>query len=333
MEGRLGIDYGILSALNPRLVYGSISAFGQDKPANELTVQALAGLAALNRGLENDKSAAPNVPVADAIASLMAGSAILMALPGRERTGREDGIDLSRHDALLAWTPDVTGPVFGDDAHPEPKTMRSFGGAAMHHTHDTADGKFLVLGGSEVKFARNLLSAFDWLDFMPYAEIEPGPKQDPLRAFFSERFAERPRADRETVSEPVDCCWPFVRSPKDAFEDPHTRHRGRLLSDARCNRHIGPPTRYADEPARPDPESPVYGERFLEIWRSLGIDEETLVGAGRPPTRETRHRWGQRPVSNRPERRSLDRLTPPWTASAPRSPGRLERLFLCGERP
>ncbi len=244
--GRLGIDFGTLSGLNPQLVYCSISAFGQDgplrdKPAHDLTVQALAGLAALNRGLEDNKPAAPNVPAADAIASLTAGSAVLIALLGRERTGRGDGIDLSMYDAPLAWTPNVTGPVVGDDAHPEPRTMRSFGGAAMYHIYETVDGEFLVLGGSEAKFARNLLTAFDRLDLMPYAEIEPGPEQEPLRTFFRERFAEHPCAYRESFLEPVDCCWAFVRSLKDAFEDPHTLHRRMLLTDARGNRHIGPP--------------------------------------------------------------------------------------------
>ena len=279
---RLGVDYGTLSGLNPRLVYCSISAFGQDgplrdKPAHDLAVQAAAGLLALNRGLEDGKPAAPNVPAADAIASLMAAAAILMALLGRERTGRGDYIDLSMYDALLAWTPNVTGPVFGDNAHPEPKTMRSFGGAAMNHIYETADGEFLVLGGSEVKFARNLLTAFDRLDLLPYAEIEPGPEQEPLRAFFRARFAEHPRAHWESFLEPVDCCWAFVRSLKDAFEDPHTLHRQMLLTDARGNRHIGPPIKYADEPAQPDLEIPDYGEHSIEIGRSLGIDEATLA--------------------------------------------------------
>ena len=279
---RLGVDYATLSGLNPRLVYCSISAFGQDgplrdRPAHDLAVQAAAGLLALNRGLEDHKPAAPNVPAADAIASLMAASAILMALLGRERTGRGDYIDLSMYDALLAWTPNVTGPVFGDNAHPEPKTMRSFGGAAMNHIYETADGEFLVLGGSEVKFARNLLTAFDRLDLLPFAEIEPGPEQEPLRAFFRERFAERSRAHWELFLEPVDCCWAFVRSLKDAFEDPHTLHRRMLLTDERGNRHIGPPIKYADESARPDLKIPDYGEHSIEIGRSLGIDEETLA--------------------------------------------------------
>ena len=200
-----------------------------------------------------------------------------MALLGRQRTGRGDYIDLAMYDALLAWTPNVTGPVFGDDAHPEPKTMRSFGGAAMYHIYETADGEFLVLGGSEVKFARNLLAAFDRLDLMPYAELEPGPQQEPLRAFFKARFAERPREHWEAFLAPVDCCWAFVRSLKDAFEDPHTRHRRMLLADERGNRHIGPPIKYADEPAEPNLAIPQYGEHSLAIGRSLGFAEEALA--------------------------------------------------------
>ena len=213
VAARLGVDYATLAEHNPRLVYCSISAFGQDgplrdKPAHDLTVQALAGVAALNRGLEDGKPAAPNIPAADAIASLTALSAILMALLRRERSGRGDYIDLAMYDALLAWTPNVTGPVFAEDAHPEPAHMRSFGGAAMYHIYETADGEFLVLGGSEVKFARNLLAAFDRLDLLPFAEIEPGPEQEPLRAFFREQFASRPRTHWEASSRPWTAAGP-----------------------------------------------------------------------------------------------------------------------------
>ena len=282
VAARLGVDYGTLAERNPRLVYCSISAFGQDgplrdKPAHDLTVQALAGVAALNRGLEDGKPAAPNIPAADAIASLTALSAILMALLRREHTGRGDYIDLAMYDALLAWTPNVTGPVFAEDAHPEPAHMRSFGGAAMYHIYGTADGEFLVLGGSEVKFARNLLAAFDRLDLLPFAEIEPGPEQEPLRAFFREQFASRPRSHWEDFLAPVDCCWAFVRSLKDAFEDPHTLHRGMLVRDAGGHRHIGPPIKFAHEPARPRFDIPDYGEHSVELGESTGFDPTTLA--------------------------------------------------------
>ena len=278
---RLGIDHRTLRALNPRLVYCSISAFGQsgplrDKPAHDLAVQALAGTAALNLGLQDGKPAAPNMPSADAISSLLAMSAILMALLGRERSGKGDYIDLSMYDALLAWTPNVTGPVFAEDAHPAPKHMRSFGGAAMYHIYETADGAFIALGGSEAKFARNLLTALGRLDLLRYAEIEPGPEQEPLRAFFKAEFASRSRAAWEAFLAPIDCCWAVVRSLKDAFADPHTLHRRMLLTDGQGNPHIGVPIKYAEEPAEPNLKLPGYGEHSVEIGKSLGMDEEAL---------------------------------------------------------
>ena len=278
---RLGVDYATLAARNPGLVYCSISAFGQDgplrdKPAHDLTVQALAGVAALNRGLEDGKPAAPNMPAADAISSLMAMSAILMALLKRQQTGRGDYIDLSMYDALLAWTPNVTGPVFGEDAHPDPAEMRSFGGAAMYRIYETADHEFIVLGGSEAKFARNLLDAFDRLDLLPLAQIEPGSGQEPLRAFFKARFGAKPLAYWQTFLAPVDCCWAAIRSLKDAFEDPHTRHRRMLLTDAAGNRNIGVPIKYRNEPAEPDLAIPAYGEHSREIGESLGVDAASL---------------------------------------------------------
>ncbi len=278
---RLGIDYPTLSASNPGLVYCSISAFGQDgplkdKPAHDLTVQALAGVAALNRGLEDGKPAAPNMPAADAIASLMAMSAILMALLKRVQTGRGDYIDLSMYDALLAWTPNVTGPVFGNDVHPEPAEMRSFGGAAMYRIYETADHEFIVLGGSEAKFARNLLAAFDRLDLLPSALVEPGPEQEPLRAFFKAEFGAKPLAYWEAFLTPIDCCWATIRSLKDAFADPHTHYRDMLLTDAKGNLNIGVPIKYRNEPARPDLAIPGYGEHSRQIGESLGIASAVL---------------------------------------------------------
>ena len=279
---RLGVDYATLAERNPRLVYCSISAFGQDgplrdKPAHDLTVQALAGVAALNLGLVDGKPAAPGMPAADAIASLTALSAILMALLRRERSGEGEYIDISMYDALLAWTPNVTGPVFADDAHPDPANMRSFGGAAMYRIYETADGQFLVLGGSEVKFARNLLAAFDRPDLMPLAELEPGPGQAPLRAFFAEAFATQPRAHWERFLATVDCCWAFVRSLKDAFEDPHTLHREMLLRDAGGHCHIGPAIKFAREPARPRLDIPDYGEHSIALGEAVGMDAHELA--------------------------------------------------------
>ena len=261
---RLGVDYDAVRAINPGVVYCSISAFGQSgayahKPAHDMTVQALAGLVDLNRGLTDDKPASPNMPVADMAASLMALSGVLMALLRRTQTGKGDYVDLSMFDAALAWTPNVTGPVFAEDRHPPVKDMRSFGGSAMYHIYETADAGFLVLGGSEIKFAENLLTALGQPDLLPYAKTPPGPAQKPLRAFFKQTFATRSLAEWQEFLRRVDCCWAPVRSLKDAFDDPFVAERGMVVTDGDGYRHLGVPIRFTDEPARPCFDLPTFG--------------------------------------------------------------------------
>lgn len=280
---RLGVDQATLRGLNPRLVYCSISAFGQagdytQRPAHDLTIQAMAGLVDLNRGLDDGLPASPNMPVADMAASLMALSAILMALYRRHETGQGDYIDMAMYDACLAWTPNVTGPVFADKTDPPVKDMRSFGGAGMYHIYQTRDGKHVVLGGSEVKFASNLLEALKRPDLLEFAKLEPGPGQAPLRAFFKDVFASRVLAEWEDFLANVDCCWAPVRSLKDAFDDPHTTRRGLHFVDENGQSHIGLPIQFADEPGQLNPALPGFGEHSQEIAKEAGLSDTEVAG-------------------------------------------------------
>lgn len=278
---RLGVDFEAVSKRNPKIVYCSISAFGQTgtyarKPAHDLTVQALAGIVDLGRGLTDDQPAAPPIPFADAAASLMALSAVLMALLRRTETGKGDYIDMSMYDAAIAWTPNVLGPTFANNEAPQPKKMRSFGGSAMYSIYPTSDGGHVVLGGSEVKFAENLLAAFGRTDLFDYAKLPPGDGQAPLKAFFLETFASRPLAHWMAFLEPVDCCWAPVRSLKDAFDDPFTAERGMVFTDGDGYWHVGPPIRFASEPPRPNSALPAFGQHSEAIAREAGLAEEEI---------------------------------------------------------
>jgi crotonobetainyl-CoA:carnitine CoA-transferase CaiB-like acyl-CoA transferase len=280
---RLGVDYDAIAAINPRVVYCSISGFGQEgplaqKPGHDLTMEAMAGLVDLNRGLVDDKPASPAIPAADMAGSLMAFAAIMMALYRRERTGRGDFIDLSMYDALLAWTANVQGPVFAEDAHPIAKQMRPFGGAAMYRPYETKDGKFLVLGGSEHHFAKNLLEALGRPDLFDLAKLEPGPGQDPLKRYFEATFASRTLEEWSVFLKGVDLCWAPVRTLKDAMDDPLTRARGMLLEDEAGMRHLGVPIRFRDEPARPDLRLPDFGEHSETLAADAGLSPEAIAG-------------------------------------------------------
>jgi len=261
---RLGIGAAAMTALNPRLVYCSISAFGQggplrDRPAHDLAVEALAGTLSVNLG-QDGRPTNPNIPVADATASLLALSAILMALYRRERTGRGDVVDLAMFDATLSWLPNATGAVFAEDRPPVVKHERQWGGGSFYNIYATRDGRYVVLGGSEHKFVENLLRALDRLDLIEGAAGPPGPGHDAAKAFLAETFTTRTRDEWEAWFEGRDVCFAPLLDLHEAFARPHVAARGMLVRDAEGNLHIGTPIRFRDEPGRLNPRLPALGE-------------------------------------------------------------------------
>ena len=102
---RLGVGYKQISARAPRIVYASISAFGQSGPyrdiaTHDLAIEAVAGVLSLNRGMDG-KPAIPGLPAADMMSSMMTLAGVLMALLRREETGRGDYLDIAMAECLL----------------------------------------------------------------------------------------------------------------------------------------------------------------------------------------------------------------------------------------
>ena len=261
---RLGVGYEAVKAVNPGIVYASISAFGQTgpeamRPAHDLAIEAMAGVVSLNLG-NDGKPTNPHMPVADMAGSMTALAGILMALLRREKTGIGDYIDISMHDSTLAWLPNVTGPVFAEDRPPRVKEERSFGGYAFFSIYETADGGFISLGGVEHKFVENLLNALERPDLISVASGPPGPGQAPVKAFLAETFLKHSRHHWETWLAKLDVCAAPVLNLKEAFHHPHVIARDMLLKDDEGNLHIGTPIKYRIEPAILNFRLPGYGE-------------------------------------------------------------------------
>jgi crotonobetainyl-CoA:carnitine CoA-transferase CaiB-like acyl-CoA transferase len=284
---RLGIDYATIKARNPGIVYCSISAYGQTgpkrlSPAHDLSVQADSGTVFLNEGLDG-QPCSPAMPVADMAGSLMALSGILMALLRRVETGEGDYLDISMQDSLVAWLPNALGPVFAEQRSPVVKDERSWGGSAMYQVYRTADDQFLTLGGSEVKFAINLLTALGREDLIEYCKVPPGPGQRPLVAFFTETFAGESLAHWESFLSGVDVCWSPVRDLHSAIHEPHLKEREMLLEDGDGNEHLGLPIKFANEPGAPEFALPRLGEHNAAVLREAGYTDsqiEQLAEAG-----------------------------------------------------
>jgi crotonobetainyl-CoA:carnitine CoA-transferase CaiB-like acyl-CoA transferase len=248
---RLGFDYAAVNAINPRIVYASVSAFGQTgplahHPAHDMAVQALAGFLSVNDGPDGTP-VVPGAPSADMAAGLTALSAILMALIGREQTGQGDYVDIAMFDAMLPWCVHTAGSAIAGGDAPTSATQRSLGSAAFYQVYQTADGKHVVLGGRELKFARNLLTALGRPDLIPLADAEAGPAQAPLTAFLRETFAAQTRADWEAWFADKDVAFAPVLNFREAFDQPHVAERN-LIVQAGAEAHIAPPIRFASDP-------------------------------------------------------------------------------------
>jgi crotonobetainyl-CoA:carnitine CoA-transferase CaiB-like acyl-CoA transferase len=261
---KLGIDYAAVAKRNPRIVYCSISAFGQTgpkrlKPAHDLAIQADSGVVSVNLG-QDGKPTHPNMPVADMAGSLMALSGILMALYRREKTGRGDYLDISMQDALLSWMPNVMGIPFAGKRAPDVKQQRSWGGGSFYNIYQTGDGRHLVLGGNESKFAKNLLTALGRTDLIDTASQPPGPVHAPVKAFLDATFKAKTLAEWTTVLDGIDLCWAPVRDLFEAIGDPHLAARETIVTDREGAQHLNNPIKFADEPATPDWRLPQVGE-------------------------------------------------------------------------
>ncbi|QGN54447.1 CaiB/BaiF CoA-transferase family protein [Novosphingobium sp. Gsoil 351] len=246
---RLGFDYATVRQLNPKIVYCSISAFGQQgalahHPAHDLAVQALAGFLSVNDAADGTP-AVPGAPAADMAAGLTALAAVLMALLGREKTGEGDYIDCAMFDSMLPWCAHTAGGAIAGGPAPVSSRQRSLGGAAFYQVYRTHDDHHVVLGARELKFARNLLSALGRLDLLPFAEAEAG-EQEPLIAFLRETFATRTRAEWIEWFADKDVAFAPVLDFREAFDEPHITERGLTIA-ADGRHHIAPPIRFASD--------------------------------------------------------------------------------------
>jgi crotonobetainyl-CoA:carnitine CoA-transferase CaiB-like acyl-CoA transferase len=254
---RLGFGWEQVRALNPRIVYCSISAFGQTgalahHPAHDMAVQAMAGFLSVNDGGDG-QPVVPGVPSADLAAGLTGLSAVLMALIGRERTGEGDYIDVAMFDSLLPWCAHIAGGALAGGPPPRSDSQRSLGGAAFYNVYACADGRHIVLGGRELKFATSLLTALGRPDLIALAEAEAGPAQAPLIAFLRETFATRPRDAWLAFMADLDVAFAPVLDFAEALAQPHIAERG-LLASRDGLPQIAPAIRFAsDAPWQPGP--------------------------------------------------------------------------------
>jgi crotonobetainyl-CoA:carnitine CoA-transferase CaiB-like acyl-CoA transferase len=240
---RLGFGWEDARAINPRLVYCSLSAFGQtgplaDHPAHDLGAQALTGFLSVNDGPDGTP-VVPGVPSADMAAGLTGLSAILMALLARHHTGAGRHLDIAMADSLFPWSVHLAGEAVLSGEPVRSATQRSLGGAAFYQVYACADGRHLVLCGREEKFVRNLLEALGRPDLIPAALAPAGQQQDAI-AFLRAAFAARTRDEWVEWFAGQDIAFAPVLDFAEAARSPYVVARRLLANDGSAPLLVSP---------------------------------------------------------------------------------------------
>jgi crotonobetainyl-CoA:carnitine CoA-transferase CaiB-like acyl-CoA transferase len=270
VAARFGISYDAVQAVNPGVVYCSISAFGQDgaypgRAAHDLALEAMTGVLSLTLGDDN-RPTVPGIPIADLVSGLHGLSGVLMALLRRTTTGKGDYIDMSMHEALMASCANVVGEAFTEGKQPDVKNQRTTGGAAFYRTYDTSDGRQLVLAGQEMKFIRTLLTALGKPELIELC-VWPGPHQKPVHEFLVATFKAKPLEHWMDWLATLDICYGPVNTLPEAIEDPNLLKRKAIVVAEDGRKHFAPAVRFRDEPSQPLYREPLLGEHTDEILR------------------------------------------------------------------
>lgn len=287
--GRYGLDYATLRAVNPRLIYCSISGFGQTGPdahraGYDFLVQGEGGLMSLS-GEAGGPPMKAGVGIADVLTGMYAAVGILAAVQARHRTGLGQHIDLALMDAQVAMLVNQ-GVAYLTDGQIPPRRGNDHPTIVPYGTFPTSDGSFILAIGNDTQFAR----------FAALAGA-PGLATDPRFAVNADRVRNREvlvpllsaLTTGRTAAEWLELCAAEtipagpVNDLAQVFASPQVAARGmrvRMEHPVAGSGHvdlIGNPLHLSETPVHYAKAPPILGEDTMAVLaRELGLNDNTL---------------------------------------------------------
>ena len=224
---RLGFGYEEVRAINPKLIYCSITGYGQTGPraaeaGHDLNYIGNTGLLALNPG-PADRPVVPPALIADiAGGTLPAVMNILLALRQREKTGEGSYLDIAMTDAMFTFASHALASGHATGQFPGLGGARLSGGSPRYQIYPTRDGKFVCCAALEQKF---------WEAFAAAIELDPkfaDDRSDPMatKAAVATIIAGKTAEEWRPLFAAADCCVTIMATLEEALRDPHFVGRG-----------------------------------------------------------------------------------------------------------
>ncbi|MEP7339338.1 MAG: CaiB/BaiF CoA-transferase family protein [Acidobacteriota bacterium] len=287
---RLGISYETLKAINPRLVFCSISGYGQDGPyrdkaGHDINYTSTAGLLGVN-GTKDGAPAIPGFQIADlAGGSLHAVVGILLALQARALTGEGQMVDISMTDCSLSLMYLPFAAYLANSNPPQRGAEGLSGRYACYQIYETKDGRYLSLGALEPKFWQNACRVLGREDLIPL-QFSDSRQQEAIGAL-QELFRARTAGEWLAAFEGVDTCITLVKDIAEMMADPQVQHRGLIAeietSSGEPLKQIAPLIKLSSTPGAMQSPPPQLGQHSREVLAGIGYNDaqiEWLAGDG-----------------------------------------------------
>jgi CoA:oxalate CoA-transferase len=281
---RLGLGKDDLAEINPRLIYASVSGFGQDGPyqhraAFDVVVQALSGMMSVT-GEQDGAPCRVGTSIGDIGASLFAAIGILAALQKRNRTGSGEAVDVAMLDCQLALLENAVARTLNTNEQP-----RALGSRhpliAPFQAFDTADRPLAVCVDTNEQWER-MCRAMGMEHLLTDPRFPTGSRRNAhhadLEPILQAAFAKRTREEWLAVFDEYDVPSSPVNSVGEALEDVQVRHRGMVVEvpPGSGRRFVDIPIRMPDSARADARPAPRLGEHNRSIFGELGLRDADL---------------------------------------------------------
>ncbi len=276
---KLGIGYEALAEINPRLVFCSISGYGQTGPyaqraGHDINYIGYAGV--LDQiGEAGRAPAVPNFQIGDLLGGALAPLVgLLAAVIDARASGRGRQVDVAMTDAVFAHAVFPLAGLLARLAPPPRGADLLSGGVPCYGVYATADGRHMAVGALEKKFWELLCDTLGRADLKPF-HLAFGAKGEKAKQELAAVFASQPQSHWIEKFAGVDCCVTPVLTIAEALENEQLQARG-MIVEADGLPQFAPPWKLSDFDFAIERSAPAPGQHSEDILREAGFDADAI---------------------------------------------------------